>query len=120
MRPAIVVRSIAMLLASTGVLAAELTVAHARPKATIAGYGCGSITADHGTRFHVSVTRGHVACSTARRVLRVFLNGGGKMHGPPSGPAYLQYWTLFGWSCGYGTGGGGCTRHHDRILAQSP
>lgn len=71
---------------------------------------CPSFKLDR-AKYQVTVLKGHVRCRTARRVLRDFLNGGGTMHGPPSGPAADQYWTLpGGWKCGHGAGGGGCIR----------
>ena len=87
---------------------------------------CPSMTAK-GTRFRVTIKRGkEVKCSTADSVLRTFLSGHGTMHGPANGPAYLQTWTVpYGWTCGYGTGGGACIRGgsssqnaHDWIEAQ--
>ena len=87
---------------------------------------CPSMTAK-GTRFRVTIKRGNeVKCSTADSVLRTFLSGHGTMHGPANGPAYLQTWTVpYGWTCGYGTGGGACIRGgsssqnaHDWIEAQ--
>ena len=80
----------------------------------------------HGARYRVTIEKGHVTCHTARKVLRAFLSGHGKMHGPTDGPAYKQYWTLYGWRCGHGAGGGGCIRHgksyttaRDYIVAES-
>jgi hypothetical protein len=89
---------------------------------------CGHFRAGKGykIRFHVTIERGHVRCRTARRVLRKFMNGGGRMHGPRDGPAYRQYWTIGRWRCGHGAGGGACVRHgknyrtaRDYIAAQS-
>jgi hypothetical protein len=71
---------------------------------------CRSVIAQ-GTRFQVTISRGRVSCRTARRVLRAFMSGKGKLHGPANGPAYLQSWSLYGWRCGHGTGGGACIRH---------
>ena len=70
---------------------------------------CGTFRAQ-GIRFTVTVLRGKVTCATARHVLGDFLSGKGKMHGPPTGPAYEQTWTVDGWSCGHGTGSGACIR----------
>ena len=85
---------------------------------------CPSFTLS-GYVFAVKIEKGGVTCSTARKVLRAFLSGRGKLHGPPNGPAYKQTWTLYGWSCGHGAGGGGCIRHgsnyknaRDYILAE--
>jgi hypothetical protein len=64
-----------------------------------------------GTRYSVTIKKGRVTCRTARRVLRAFMSGKGTLHGPPNGPAYKQTWTLDGWTCGHGAGGGGCIRH---------
>ena len=100
-------------------LAVFVPGALSRPTAIAASKTCRSITASHGTRFQVTVTKGPVSCFNARWVLRTFLSGKGTMHGPPGGPAYLQYWTVSGWNCGYGTGGGGCSRDRRQILAQS-
>ena len=87
---------------------------------------CGSFRVA-GSVFDVTIEKGRVSCDTARSVLRGFLSGKAKLHGPPGGPAYLQTWTLDGWSCGHGTGGGGCirggtsyTNAPDYILAEEP
>jgi hypothetical protein len=73
---------------------------------------CPSFELGSGTfrdRFQVTVLKGNVSCPTARRVLRDFLSGKGKLHGPPDGPLSEQSWTLDGgWSCGHGAGGGAC------------
>lgn len=61
-----------------------------------------------GTKFSVTVVRGRVRCDKARRVLRDFLSGRGQKHGPGGGPVSENTWTVDGWKCGYGTGGGGC------------
>ncbi len=78
---------------------------------------CGTIRAQM-TTFGVTVSRGRTACRTARRILDDFLRGKGQMHGPASGPSYLQWWAVGGWRCGYGAGGGGCSHHGARIIAQ--
>ena len=51
--------------------------------------------------------------------MKAFLSGKGRRHG--HGPQANLYWTLYGWTCGTGTGGGGCTRHRHRdyVLAQA-
>jgi hypothetical protein len=38
------------------------------------------------------------------------MDGKGKMHGPPNGPASKQWWRVDGWKCGHGAGGGACIR----------
>jgi hypothetical protein len=106
-----VIRSLLAFLAAAVVTAVIAVPASANVKA------CGSIHAQS-TTFAVTVTHGNVRCETARRVLSNFLHGKSKMHGPARGPAYLQWWAVDGWKCGYGTGGGGCSRSHERILAQ--
>jgi len=63
-----------------------------------------------GNTFEAIILRGHPDCATVDKVLRAFMSGKGTMHGPPDGPAYLQSWTLYGWSCGHGAGGGACIR----------
>jgi len=78
---------------------------------------CGTIRAQ-GTRFAVTVTHGRASCATTRHVLSDFFHGKGKVHGPANGPAYKQWWAVDGWACGYGTGGGGCSRSGARIRAQ--
>jgi hypothetical protein len=60
------------------------------------------------TKFSDTILRGHVRCRMARRVLRDFLSGGGRMHGRRSGPMSERTWTVHGWTCDYGTGGGVC------------
>jgi hypothetical protein len=70
---------------------------------------CGTFRAQ-GVKFAATVLRGAVTCAAARHVLGDFLSGKGKMHGPPNGPANKQTWTLDGWTCGHGAGGGACIR----------
>jgi hypothetical protein len=85
-----------------------------------AARSCGSV-GGRGRRWDVTIENGGVSCRTARKVLRAFLHGKGRMHGPRNGPASDQYWTLYGWKCGNGAGAVGCNRHHfrDYILAES-
>jgi hypothetical protein len=80
-----------------------------------AAHACGHIRVS-GSRFRVTADRG-VACGRARKVLRALFSGKGKLHGPKNGPAYRQYWTVYGWRCGFGAGAGGCTRHGRSIFA---
>ena len=95
---------VAIAVASTAVASAGVVPGYPH------SYRCGTFKSG-GDRFRATVLKGHVRCQTARRVLRDFFNGKGKMHGPSSGPAYLQYWTLDGgWKCGHGAGGGACIR----------
>jgi hypothetical protein len=61
-----------------------------------------------GSTFTVTIEKGNVSCSTARMVLRALMSGKGKEHGPPDGPQADQTWTVDGWSCGHGAGGGAC------------
>jgi hypothetical protein len=73
----------------------------------------------NGFRYHVTVERGTVSCSRARRILRRFFAGHGRRH---NGRDMAHTWAdLGGWRCGYGTGGGGCTKRQGTgyILAQS-
>jgi hypothetical protein len=100
-------------------------LAHSNPIATAAkSKSCRSVSVA-GTHLHVTIERGRVNCQRARQVFRTFFSGKGQMHGPPGGPAYLQTWTVGKWTCGYGAGGGGCTRDgsnstnsRDYILAE--
>ena len=108
--------TIAVCLAGLGIAPA------AAPAAT---RSCGSFRLD-GTTFAVTIEKGHATCATARMVLRAFLSGKGTLHGPPNGPSYKQTWSLYGWSCGHGAGGGGCIRGganyanaRDYILAEA-
>jgi hypothetical protein len=78
---------------------------------------CGTFRA-HGSTYRVKVARGHVRCHRARHVLHDFFNGRGTMHGPANGPAYKQWWAVDGWRCGYGAGGGGCSRGRKLIIAE--
>lgn len=64
-----------------------------------------------GLRFEVTIRKGRVGCGAAVSVLQAFVSGQGELHGPRSGPSSAQSWTLFGWSCGRGAGGGACIRH---------
>jgi hypothetical protein len=84
-----------------------------------AARSCGNVHA-RGHAWKVTIDRGHVTCHAARRVLNAFLHGKGRMHGPKNGPAFRQYWTLYGWRCGNGAGAAGCSRHHggDSVLAE--
>jgi hypothetical protein len=120
-------RSSLVVLAAFAVLGCSFaigpTAAQSAPAATMS---CPSFRLD-GSVFDVTIEKGSVSCRTAATVLRAFLSGKGKLHGPPNGPAYLQTWTLDGWSCGHGAGGGGCIRGgttyknaRDYIVAQEP
>lgn len=95
------------------------------PPSARAARGCRTVVAA-GTRFSVTISKGRATCATARKVLQAFMSGRGALHGPPNGPAYLQTWTVDGWSCGHGTGGGACIRGggtyrtaRDDIIAQA-
>jgi hypothetical protein len=77
---------------------------------------CGTFRAS-GATLAVKVQRGTVTCPTAERVLSDFFHGRGWMHGRPNGPAYQQWWSVDGWACGYGAGGGGCSRSGALIQA---
>jgi hypothetical protein len=92
-------------LSSSGFIAS----AQAVPAAHTASRSCGTVRAE-GVTFTVTISRGAVPCKTARTVLQAFMSGKGTLHGPPNGPAFQQTWTLDGWSCGHGTGGGACIR----------
>ena len=79
-----------------------------------------------GNTFRVTIEKGRASCQTATRVLKGFLSGHGTLHGPRNGPAYKQSYTLDGWTCGYGAGGGACIRGgktyltaRDQILAEA-
>lgn len=100
-------------------LAVTVPAVLATPASITRMRACGTFVAQH-TKFGATVSRGSVACRTARKVLKAFVSGKGHRHGPANGPAYLQTWTVYGWTCGHGTGGGACVRNHnrDRILAQ--
>jgi hypothetical protein len=78
------------------------------PVTAAAKRSCKSVTA-RGRRFRVVINRGAVSCRLARNVLRDFMSGKGIKHGGPSSAE--TYWTLRGWKCGTGAGGGGCIRH---------
>lgn len=91
-----------------GLLCAVLGLA-ASPALAHHWRACGTFRI-RGATFSVTVLRGPVRCSRARHVLRNFLLGSGKMHGPPNGPAAEQTWTLGRWTCGHGAGGGACIR----------
>jgi hypothetical protein len=69
---------------------------------------CRSIRAG-GFALGVKIVRGRVNCAEARKVLGAFLNGKGTRHG--GGSSATTYWTLYGWRCGHGAGGGACIRH---------
>lgn len=66
----------------------------------------------------VKVQRGSATCSTARHVLGDLFARRGTMHGPANDPAYRPRWSVDGWACGYGAGGG-CPRSGSRIQAQA-
>jgi hypothetical protein len=91
------------------------------PASASSATSCGRIRV-HGEKFSVTVQSGRVSCQEARSTMEVFLSGGGTEHGGPSSPSFEKTWTLHGgWRCGFGTGGGGCTRRHPpgKILAQA-
>lgn len=91
----------ALLVFAVLTLAATSAAAHQR--------SCGAFSVQ-GTTFAVTVLRGPVRCHVARHVLRRFMTGKGKMHGPPGGPVLSQWWSVDGWKCGHGAGGGACIR----------
>jgi hypothetical protein len=97
------VRAFGTLALTCVVVALLATSAQARSKS------CGTFRA-HGSTLAVSVLRGSVTCATAQHVLSDFFHGKGRLHGPINGPAYLQTWSVDGWTCGYGAGGGACIR----------
>jgi hypothetical protein len=78
---------------------------------------CGKIPAR--PRGHFAVRKkGKVTCRGARKLMHLFLNEGqGEKHGGPSSAE--TYWTLYGWRCGTGAGGGGCTRDGGRDRTQA-
>ena len=78
-----------------------------------ASRSCGTFTTSNNgvtSTYAATVLRGNVRCRVTRRVLRAFASGKGTLHGPVNGPAVAQSWTLFGWRCGHGAGGGACIR----------
>jgi hypothetical protein len=77
------------------------------PEPASASRSCKSVKA-RSHRFSVTIEHGSVSCGTARKVIRLFLSGKGHKHGGPSQAE--TYWTVRGWRCGTGTGGGGCIR----------
>lgn len=91
----------AVMLTATG-------MAQAQPRA-VSARTCGTVVA-RGVRFDVTIKKGRASCATARKVLWAFMSGRGRRYGPANGPAYLQTWSVNGWSCGHGTGGGACIR----------
>lgn len=102
----------AVIAVSAASVSQAMTPVKRSPAAAAAWHGCGGFRYQHG--WYHTVRRGHVRCRTARHVMRAFLSGHGRMHGPKDGPAAKQYWTLRGWKCGHGAGGGGCVRRHSR------
>jgi hypothetical protein len=81
----------------------------ARPAAGAASRQCRVLRLNRNT-FRVTIQKGRASCHTATRVLKDFLSGHGTFHGPRNGPASKQSYTLDGWTCGYGAGGGACIR----------
>lgn len=76
---------------------------------------CGSIDAAGPGRLKV-LKKGRVTCRGARKLMHLFLNEGqGIKHGGPSSAE--TYYTLYGWKCGTGAGGGGCKRRGARVQA---
>ena len=123
MRKFVVTVVVGTAVATGGASAAMGTVAAASASTGAeahAARGCGSV-GGRGRRWQVTIDSGRVTCGTARKILRAFLHGKGRMHGPRNGPAADQYWTLYGWKCGNGAGAVGCNRHHfrDYIYAES-
>jgi hypothetical protein len=82
-------------------------VALAATSAAARSRRCGTFRAE-GQTFSATRLRGSVTCRRTRHILRDFFDGKGTMHGPPNGPAYKQWWSVDGWRCGYGAGGGAC------------
>jgi hypothetical protein len=78
---------------------------------------CGKIRANPSGHFVVR-KKGRVTCRGARKLMHLFLNEGqGVKHGGPSSAE--TYYTLYGWRCGTGAGGGGCVRHRGRDRTQA-
>lgn len=78
---------------------------------------CGKIRAKPNGHFTVR-KKGKVTCRGARKLMHLFLNEGqGVKHGGPSSAE--TYYTLYGWRCGTGAGGGGCTRRGGRDRTQA-
>jgi hypothetical protein len=68
-----------------------------------------TITArDYRSVENLTIHRGTVSCAEAERVVRDFTAGRGIEHG--SGPEADKSWTVDGWTCGHGAGGGACLR----------
>ena len=97
------VKVVVIILAAVAAMGAVPTAGSARE------HECPQFRAN-GVSFNAIVLRGRPRCPVVDRVLRIFMSGGGRMHGPPNGPAYRQSWTVEGWRCGHGTGGGACIR----------
>lgn len=69
---------------------------------------CGEMHgADH-WKARISAT--HMTCRRARHILRYWFNEGPGVHYHPT---HSEWWTLDrypGWRCGFGAGGGGCSK----------
>jgi len=87
------------------------------PVAAVKWKRCGKIRANASGHFVVR-KQGSVTCRGARKLMHLFLNEGqGVKHGGPSSAE--TYYTLYGWRCGTGAGGGGCTRAGGRDRTQA-
>jgi hypothetical protein len=113
------------LAAAVAVMIVLAPAASASPTVHEATRSCADIRSEAST-FTVTIEKGNVSCSTARKVLEAFMSGKGTEHGPPDGPQADQTWTVDGWSCGHGAGGGACIHGganyrvaRDQIVAQA-
>lgn len=95
--------------APASVMSSQPTIATTPAVAEAAAWTrCRGMPAQPRGRFVVR-KKGRVTCRGARKLMRLFLvEGRGRKHGGPYG--YNTYWTLYGWKCGTGAGGGGCSR----------
>jgi hypothetical protein len=97
------------LLASAGAVA--VVVAIVAVPAT-ASRSCGSVSIQHNlAAIHVVVAHGPVRCQEARRVAKIYGNGGGVRHGTNS-PSRSGMYSIVsgGWRCSSGAGGLVCSR----------
>jgi hypothetical protein len=97
MRPGVTVALVALAVA----LVPSTAQAHTRacPQFTVTVSGERSIE-------NLTVTRGPVSCRDAEKVAHDFAAGRGIEHG--TGPEANRSWTVDGWTCGHGAGGGAC------------
>lgn len=100
-----------LMVALLGALLALSWASPATASGTVLRTGCGT-TGKGGTKLRVNA-HGNVSCKRAKRVAYSFYFNHDKWDQHGTGGLADIYWSKGAWRCGYGAGGGGCTRQRD-------